>query len=231
MLDGHRRHGAAIRHAFIQHYGGERQPGPLQLFVRERRGSALQQYLLLNLVAGLGEPWDSRVYAAEVWGRALGRTSPGADATTSRNWRWLVEARLVETKKERRMVKPFLRLDDGSGAPYTKPKAGQYFTLPRQYFAEAWHTQLELAETATLLVALSSARGAEWFELRAEPLSERVGISADTLRRGLDGLIDRGLLTGTSEVVVNPLARHGRSRVNKYRLASWLLPSPRSGGQ
>ena len=225
LFEDHRRRGASIRHAFVQEYGGERRPGPLHLFVRDRRGSALQQYLLLHLVAGLSSPWDGRLYPAEVWSRALGRTNAGAEATTSRNWRWLCEQGLVRTEHERRMVRPFLMRDDGSGEEYARPAAGQFFSFPRQYFTSLWHTKLNVAETSALLVALSAARADEWFELRVGTVSGRVGISDDTLRRGLDGLRDHGLVKSQPVTVTEPLARYGVTTVSQYRLVDWLRPS------
>ena len=111
---------------------------------------------------------------------------------------WLEEIGLIETSRVGNARRVVLLADDGSGHQYRHPalvspseRVG-YFKLSFDYWLERWHTSLDLAPTAVLLIALSlpekfvlpQRHGAEWY-----------GISRDTLQRGLKSLRDLGLLT------------------------------------
>jgi hypothetical protein len=172
--------------------------------------------LLLHCLA-LADPWNHWLPAG-AWARALGLTSKSAEATVSRNWRWLKDKKLVRTERHKRVVDAYLLCEDGSGDEYTRSR--DYFKLPLAFFREGWHKKLSLPATATLLIALDRQRKEEWFELRKEPASEWFGISADTLQRGLDELRDEGLLAVRTEPKRDIRARYGVVMVNEYRLLS-----------
>lgn len=69
-----------------------------------------------------------------------------------------------------------------------------------------WYRRLGLAETATLLIALSLA---DDFALPYEKARDWYGISADTAKRGLRGLQEHGLLRVRRASKEAPLAPAG----------------------
>lgn len=226
LLGSQHRGRTAIRSAFVQERGGERAPGPLHKFVRERRLFALQLYLLLHCVAS-GKPWDYAMPAAS-WARALDRTNASGEATVSRSWSWLKDQQLVRTKREGRTLRVWLLHEHGTGEEYTRSR--DFFYLPFAFFREAWHTKLDLAGAVVLLLALERSRYQPWFELRTEPASEWFGISADTLQRGLDELQHHNLLRVETRKVRVPKARTGFAIVNSYALlGSFRTPQPVKG--
>ena len=214
LLGSQTRRGPAIRSAFIQERGGDRAPGPLHLFVRERRLFALQLYLLLHCVAR-SDPWDSALPAG-TWARALDKTNVGAEGNVSRAWAWLKDQKLVRTTRHARLVRAFLLAEDGSGKEYTRSTDFFYFRLA--YFTDGWHRELSLAATSVLLIALDKSKHKPWFELRTEPQSKWYGISPDTLQRGLDELHTAGLLHIHPRRVRDHKARYGTTLVNDYIL-------------
>jgi DNA-binding transcriptional ArsR family regulator len=214
LLAAQRRPGPAIRGSFIQERGGQRRPGPLALFVKERRLFALQLYLLLHCLA-LRDPWDVYLPAA-VWARALDHTGPGAEGTVSRSWQWLRENKLVRTEREQRLLRVYLLEENGSGEQYTQ--STDFFRLPLNFFRDGWYAKLNLPATAVLLIALNLSRTKVWFELRTERAAGWFDISADTLQRGLDQLRDVGLLEVHQRQVKDIRARYGVTAINEYRL-------------
>lgn len=214
LLEHLTRRGPGFSPAFIQEHGGARRPGPLGLFVNERRIFALRMYLLLHALA-LAEPWDATLPAA-TWARALDATKPSAESSVSRNWHWLEEKQLVRTARRNRMVQATLLADDGYGGNYQRPKS--YFVLPHEFFLDGWFNRLSLPATAVLLIGMNKSRREAWFQLRTEPESEWYRISADSLQRGLDELRDKEILRINSRSVREPRARFGAVRVNEYLL-------------
>jgi hypothetical protein len=216
LLEQQHRLGPPIRTQFLQERGGARAAGPLRHFVTERRHLALKQYLLLHCLA-MAKPWDAWLPAG-AWARALGNTSKNAEATVSRNWTWLRDKHLIETKRDKRILRIYLKNEDGSNSEYERSR--NYFTLPLAYFRDGWHSKLSLPATAVLLIALDRSRGnTTWFELRKEPAAGWFGISADTLQRGLDELRDEHkLLEPRFRVVQDIRTRTGVTTVAEYQL-------------
>jgi hypothetical protein len=214
LLGGQTRRGPAIRSAFIQQRGGARSPGPLRLFVAEKRLFALQLYLLLHCIAR-SAPWETALPAA-TWARALDRTNAGAESTVSRNWAWLQQQRLVRTERHKRMVRAYLLREEGTGEPYSRSR--DFFYFPLAFFRGAWHRELGLPATAVLLIALDKSKRKPWFQLRTEAQSAWYGISPDTLQRGLDELQNAGLLAVHLRKVHDARARYGTTHVNEYAL-------------
>lgn len=183
-------------------------PGPLAEFVRRGRETALEQYLLLHAIASSGEEgYDVRLPAG-AWARAIGgwfdpETGKLEDAalhTVSRNWKLLRELKLVETTRVGRKVRATILADDGSGMPYVHPGQGKkdqklegssYFQLPYAYWRERWHEELALPAKAMLLIALYPGDG---FPLPYNKLPSWYGVSESTGERGLNELIEKGLL-------------------------------------
>jgi len=138
---------------------------------------------------------------------------------------WLEEVRLIDTSRVGNARRIVLLSDDGSGLPYrhpvlvSPPERAGYFKLSFDYWLERWHTSLDLAATAVLLIALSlperfvlpQRHGAEWY-----------GISRDTLQRGLKSLRDLGLLTYFPASKVAPAAPTGMTVDRIYSLTGPL---------
>ena len=226
LLADQRRAGPPIRSLLLQTRGGDRAPGPLHHFVAERRLFALHLYLLLHCLA-LADPWDVWLPSG-AWARALGNTSKTAEATVSRNWAWLKDKNLVETERDGRILRTYLKRENGSGKDYTRPK-GFFFILPLEFFRNEWHTKLSLAATAALLIALDRTRSEQWFQLRKEPAAEWFGISADTLQRGFDELRDEHkLIENRPRTVQDIRARYGVTTVTEYRLLGDFTRGARS---
>lgn len=217
----------SIRSSLLQGPPGNRRPGRLRLFVRDRRLFALQLYLLLHCMAR-GDPWDYALPAAS-WARALDKVNPGAEATVSRSWAWLSDQGLVVTEREPRQLRAFLR-DEATGAKRTRPKGGStdpFFYLPFAFFTDAWHSRLSLPGTVVLLIALDLSKYEPWFELRTERSSVYYDISADTLRRGLDELQEHALLRVEPRLVREAKSRTGVVQVNAYALLDpFRTPQP-----
>jgi hypothetical protein len=205
---------AAIHTTFLQEYGGQRAPGPLHWFVRDRRPSALRLYLLLLCVA-LKDPWDYWLPNG-AWARAIGLTSKAAEGTVSRSWSWLRHQRLVRTERDRRILRVYALCEDGSGGD--RPRPTTYFRLPLTYVRSGWIETLDLPTTATLLIALHRGRRGGWWDLRKEVAADWYGISADTLQRGLDRLQQHSLLEARPRPVTDPRARFGTTTIIEYQL-------------
>jgi hypothetical protein len=228
LLDSQDRRGPAIRSTFLQEFRGARSPGPLHLFVRERRLFALQLYLLLACVARQ-DPWNTTL-AASTWALALDATKPSSDARVSRAWSWLVANELVKTDRKFRKVDVTRLLEDGSGGAYTRPK-NSFFIFPLAFFREEWHSKLKLPGTAVLLIALHLSRKTPWFELRTESHSQWYGVSPDLLVKGLDELRSHGLLATHPRKVRDIRARYSTTTVNNYLLLEPFLEQSVEGSE
>jgi hypothetical protein len=215
LLGAQERRGPAIRATCLQQYGNARAPGPLHLFVRERRLFALQLYLLLMCIARK-DPWDATL-SASTWALALDRINKSAEGTVSRNWSWLEDKNLIETKRKHRRLCVTRRREDGSDEAYKRPN-GNFFIFPLEFFREGWHRKLELPGTAVLLIALHLSRKAPWFELRTETHSKWYGVSPDVLVDGIDELREYELLVSNLRKVRDLKARFSVTHVNDYLL-------------
>ncbi len=224
LLESQRRNRVSVRVGFCQEFKGDRAPGPLHLFVRERRLFALQLYLLLLCVAQ-ADPWDARMSGTS-WALALDRENAGAASTVSRNLTWLVKQKFVDTERRGRDLLVYRLQESGSGKKYTQPTSS-FFYFRFDYFTKGWHNKLSLAGTTVLLIALAMSRYKPWFDLPTERGYEWFAISPDTLRRGLDELQEHGLLRVNQRAVRNHRARGGVTRRNEYALlGDFITPQP-----
>jgi hypothetical protein len=194
--------------------------GPLAQFVRQRRGRALDLYLLAHAVAS-APPYDV-TFPAAVWVRALALTpSTSSETMVSKTWTWLEQQRLVKTQRRGRLREVVLLYEDGSGRPYRHPgeqgaeDRGHYFKLPHAYWQGNFHNRIGLPAKAVLLIALSlrddfllpTERGAQWY-----------GLSRDTVRKGLRDLRLLGLLAMREERKAAPLSAIGYTIERRYTL-------------
>ena len=227
LLSRSRRSAVPIRRTLLQSGGRSHEPGPLRLFVAERRRRALDQYLLLHAGAS-AEPWDV-TQPAMSWARMMRmEDKTSSEVAVSRNWRWLEAKGLVKTKRSGRLIAVYLLAEDGSGREYTRPRGREegsehgYFNLPFEYFRQRWDGELSLASKATLLICLAQA---PTFDLPTERAAGWYGISADTLQRGLDELRSLGLLQSWGRTKKAPRTRRGWTTVNYYRLGGPFSPT------
>jgi hypothetical protein len=216
---------APIRRALLQAPGKRNTPGPMHQFVSGRRDLALDLYLLLHCGAAAA-PFDV-VMPAMAWARALNRPQTlTSETTVSKNWTWLEEHQLVRSERSQRLRKVYLLKEDGSGAEYVRPSAGDghgYFSLPFEFFTDRWHERLTLRAKATLLICLAQQPP---FELRTEHATHRYGLSPDSMQRGLDELREHHLLSTIADYRVAPRARLGFTQVHLHRLKKPFTKPP-----
>ena len=208
-----------LRRSFVQVRQRGGGAGPLAAFVRERRGVALDLYLLGRAVASQ-EPFDVAL-PAEVWARAIGLSgTSGAASTISKSWSWLEDQHLVTSAKRGRLREVRFLREDGANRPYRHPgrdeeQRGDYFKLPYAYWEGSYPGRLGLPAKAVLLIALSLGedfwlpreRGARWY-----------GLSRDSVSRGLGTLLRLGLLDLRVGYKKAPLAPRGITEERRYTL-------------
>ncbi len=222
LLERSGRESVPIRRSFVQDRRRGGGPGPLAAFVTGRRRRALDLYLLLHAVTSKS-PWDVELPGV-VWGRLLGLAPQASGTAVTRQWTWLGEQKLVaeavSAGRERRLV---LLREDGSGRPYEHPGAstaqgaaeGDYFHLPHSYWTAGMQDLADLPTKAVLLIALSLSDG---FLLPLDKGPRWYGISKDTVRTGLRGLLSRGFLEVTETSKSAPLSAMGWTIERRYTL-------------
>jgi hypothetical protein len=211
--------GVPVRGGFVQ--GGVRgrpTPGPLSILVRRRAERDLD-LLLLTIAQASASPWDVR-HPSQVWARALnlGTASPTA-GMISKIWKRLGDMKLISRDRVGRRASVTLLREDGSGLPYDHPvqTSDLYFRIPLSYWTgdDLWCLNLNLPEKAMLLIALSLQDN---FVLPLERVPNWYGISADTASRGINGLIDKGLLTYRQVQKQAPLTPEGITIERRYHI-------------
>jgi DNA-binding transcriptional ArsR family regulator len=219
LLDarGGRRDFVPVRRTFLQVRAAGGGAAPLAAFVTDRRKRALELYLLIHALAST-EPWDV-ASGWQAWAAALGMPETAASqVSVSKTLGWLERVKLIRRVKDGRRRRIYLLDESGSGAECRHParsRAPDYFKLPYAYWREGWHARLDLPATSVLLTALSLRstfvlpldNGASWY-----------GISRDTLRRGLRGLTDAGLVTFRSRFKQTLKSPTGATEERRYTL-------------
>lgn len=214
-----------LRSAFCQQgRGRSTAPGPLALFVRRGRESALDQYLLL-LAWASAAPFDVR-RDSRVWARAVGLAADASGrAAVSRNWQFLADQSLISVERKGRLANVRLRREDGTGHDYTHPSVTKsaYLRLPFDYWNNGYHGSLSLPGKALLLIALTLR---DDFTLPPERGPAWYGISPSTVERGLRELRRADLLRARRVRKSAPLAPEGYTFVNLYTLAAPFSTKP-----
>jgi hypothetical protein len=216
---------APVRRSFVQQkLDGSPRPGPLAAFVTGRDERGLDTLLLAIGIAS-APPHNIRLdgYYAGIWSMAaavgLPRSKQGIAAMSKvlarlEGRRFLVRGRNERGERTVRLLK-----EDGSGAPYVHPALAtpheNYFKLPFDYWLRGYDETLGLASKAILLIGLSLPK---WFILPGSQVKRWYGISADTLQRGLDGLLREELIRRRKEYKTAPLAPLGYTEQWRYRL-------------
>ncbi len=214
------RQAAPIRVAFLHppvRNGGE---GPLSWFVRERRGLALDLFLLA-LAASPAAAGGHLTLSARVWAEVIGYRDPAAGrAAISRSWSWLEKQALIHSERIGRTRSIEVLQEDGSGVHYVHPaELGEpYFQLPHEYWWAGWHRALGLPAKAALLIALSLQSDTDKFELPVSRGGRWYGLSAGTISRGLRELRERGLLWMSSTKRTTEASPIGYAYDREYQL-------------
>ena len=198
-------------------------------FVASSDRKALVLYLLAMSATSV-EPWDVSL-AAAVWARALGVEEFGSAATAtaiSVAWRRIEDWNLIRTSRTKRSARIHMLKEDGSGDPYEAPSGAgdRSLRLPRAFWQagpqdERWYRVLSLPEIAMLQIA-SSLRYE--FCLPYEHARAGYGISPDTARRGLVGLVGHGLLTVQPHHTLTPMTADGYTTDKAYTLQHPFVP-------
>lgn len=202
--------------------------GPVAIFLTERRGRALDLYLLFRAVAG--PKGDPVALPSVVWARALrldDLSSP--EVAISRAWSWLEEEKLVTTERHGRLRSIAPMSDDGTGAPFVDPRDGEpdsWFSLPFAYFLGNYHNRIGLAGKCVLLAAL--AHGGV-FSFVSGPPPAWHGMSQDSVKRGIRLLLTLGLVIGETRRVPDLLTASGYRVERRYQLTPALGGQPRAG--
>lgn len=197
-----RRAAVPLRVAFLHAPTPRGGPGPLAAFVSHRRTIALDLLLFAHAIWPLAGN-DAILAPASDWARAIGLSErPGNRAMISRSWSWLEHHRLITSSPSGRTRAITLLCDDNSGRPWQHPvdEKEPYFQLPHAYWWGEFANDLSLSAKAVLLVGISLlGRNEPYFELPLARGSAWYGLSARTLRLGLQELQTERLLRAWAE--------------------------------
>jgi hypothetical protein len=206
--------GISLSRAFV---GSQASGGPLARFLPDRRGRALDLYLLLHALAG--PTGDPVTLASQVWARALGVDDLSTpEVLISRTWSWLEAEELVATERAGRLRSVRLLSEDGSGSAFAvaSEDGDDRFFVPYTYFLGNYHNRINLAGKSVLLASLSLRGG---FSFVSGPPASWYGISRDSVKRGLRVLLTLGLMTVESRHVSDPLTTTGYRVERRYVIA------------
>ena len=189
--------------------GSEDSRGPLTSFLQDRRGRALDLYLLLAAVSAGGN--DAVVFPSAVWARALGIDDIASpEVQISRNWSWLEREGFVATERQGRLRSVRLvRGEPGLGG------TGRVFWLSNAYFLGNYHNRVNLAGKVVLLAGL--ARGGRFSFISGPPVSWH-GMSQETVKRGIRVLLTLGILRVDSVRVTDAMTAAGYRVERRYAL-------------
>jgi hypothetical protein len=222
MLAQTGRHGVPIRRRFLQADSdgpdGTRS-APLSSMLKGRDTATLDAYLLIHAMASSSEPYRA-AYFSTSWVRLMRFEGAAEAAAASSRWSKavtrLVDLKLLYRHRAGNVMEYFLLDEAGTGEPYTRPTKlahGRWFSLPYQYWLDGWDQRLTAAEKVMLLIALDQPDG---FAIPYERFPAWYGISASTAKRGLTGLIGRGILTVRTDFHVSGRSPTGWVEVRSY---------------
>jgi hypothetical protein len=208
-----------IRESFLQLRGVPPTPGLLGELVRSRQRHALDVFLLL-WAATSSPPHRLQVHP-DFWApllRARSQSLRNARLALYRSLDVLMELNLV--REETRSGPPVLQLLDerGDGSLYVHPyqRGERYLTLPHRYWKTELDRELDLAGKAVLLIARSL--NPDGFTIPYAHADDWYGISSGTFRRGIQQLVDTGVVRYTSAAVPAARAPEGVTIRRTYHL-------------
>lgn len=203
-----------IRQHFVQFDSSRARPGALSTIVSDRKHRALVLYLLLLTV------WpylrSRKPFSSAVWIRALtSKDGPQWNRSElSKAWTQLVTLGLVEREREGRLSRIHPMREDANGL-YVPPSGAKktwseaYFTIPGEFWSDEWFAKLNLAELAVLLIVAKETTTSDEMYVTEERVRDWYGISPNTLRKGVRGLEQKGLLKRRPERRKAPLTPLG----------------------
>ncbi|MFE2246668.1 hypothetical protein [Streptomyces lavendulae] len=233
---------AAVRYLFIGRSGADAAPPPLARLLRGSggRGGAARLTLYLSML-WLARNEDRPVfqYPALAWAQLLGYEDPEGPGArrVQESLRWLDEEAFVRLQRKRGVSSLVHLLSDaGTGRAYIAPgpavkraDRGQrddhlYVQVPAGLWTNGWITALSGAAIAMYLILLNEQRGEEKTVWISPSMGrDRYDLSDETRRRGLNELVERGLVSVAKRPLHQGLFEdHYRSR-NVYDLKPQLL--------
>jgi DNA-binding transcriptional ArsR family regulator len=231
MLGSSRRSFVPIRKSLVQlrDEDGDPLPGALARIVRRGVPSALDQLLLLHARAAGRPDGDGLNYdvglSARVWARLLGLAEDETGRrTVGRNWKALVDARLVTVRRVGRQITATPLREDRSGEAYSHPKStgDRYLKVPYGFWLDGHAAKLKLPGLALALIALSNA---DWFPLPFDRGPGWYGVGASTVERGFRELRRAELIEDRFAWRKTALSDTGWTRETRYRLRPPLGPT------
>jgi hypothetical protein len=222
MLSQTGRHGVPIRRRLLQ-TDMERPDGtraaPLSTMLKARDTATLDAYLLIHAMASSSSPYRASYFSSS-WVRLMefdrGAEAAAASSRWSKTVTRLVDLNLIHRHRVGNVMEYFLRDEAGNGQPYERPTKladGRWFSLPYQYWLDGWDQRLQSAEKVMLLIALDQPDG---FAIPYERFPSWYGISASTAKRGLTGLVSRGILSMHTDFHVSGRSPTGWIEVRSY---------------
>jgi hypothetical protein len=216
-----------LRESFLQVRGTPPEPGPLSELVRGRHRHALDVYLLV-LAATPSPPYQLHVNP-DFWAVLLRRPEQSlrnSRLAVYRSFDILDDLNLLWLESHLGAPRYQLLNEGGGGDRYVHPaKTGdRFFTVPHTYWTRGLDRKLDLPGKAVLLLARSLRR---YFTLPLGNAMPWYGVSADTLRRGMDELIKARLVRYQKADVPTPKAPRGSTVRRTYTLVGPMaLPDP-----
>jgi hypothetical protein len=218
-----------LRESFLQVRGTPPEPGPFSEFVRGRHHHALDVYLLV--LAATAQPPHQLHVNLDFWAVLLRRPDQSlrnSRLAVYRSFDILNELNLLWPESHLGALRYQLLNEGGRGDRYLHPaKTGdRYFTLPHAYWIRGLDRKLDLPGKAVLLLARSLRR---YFTLPLANATPWYGISADTLRRGMDELVKARLVRYQKTDVPTPKAPRGSAVRRTYTLIGPMALPDRKG--
>jgi hypothetical protein len=222
-----------LRKSFVQKpRGSECRHGPLKEFVANGDLRGLRAYLII--VAGTSQEnpdgWTTTLDTA-VWARLMDidqtATGPAARTGASKTLNRLEERKLVRCSRTRGSTKISVTLlrEDGSGDPYTRPDGSteqdRFLRLPSAFWTSGHDAKMDIPSLAMLLAI---AHEKPWSRFPAKRAKQWYGWSEDTTLRGIQKLLELGLIERREAYERAPLSPTGVTMVHEIRLVRWMRP-------
>lgn len=193
--------------------------------LRGRKHRELVLYLFLMMCWPWLEERKSPL-EAEVWTAAL--TTQQNEALTwtrptlSRAWGALEKDGLVTKTRKGRLLQVAPRREDGA-APYEAPAGRKdhentYFTLPDAFWLDELFAKLSQPELVMFLFFLSETQSKDEVHFTYAQIEQWYGMSVSSVKKGVDGLKEKGLLAMRVENVKDAFSPDGSKKQRWYSL-------------
>ena len=208
---------ATIRHLLVQQpRGSATRPSTLGTMVTARKHRALLLYLMLltlwPVLKTRREPFEGAL-----WARLLSTETGGMPWTpsdVSKAWGDLVRLDLVSRTREGRALRVSPRREDGK-ADWPQPglaakdRAETYFVLPGVFWTNNDFAKLSFPALAMLLIIAAETSATSEVRLTQDLTADWYGISASTMKTGIQDLDELGLVNRRPQQVKAKLSPTG----------------------